>query len=363
MKLSIKLFFSAIVLLSSINASYAQIEDHYHSFSGKIYVPIIVNRSEVMEFNDGRKTEKNIPDKKTSISFYMKAKSMRVSEGVFSGIIVKNDLVVDEVITYRGKVSKDKQMLEYIEITKEYTIFLLDTREDIEKTISLAVRFENIPASYGGYEYKFEISKIVSVSYTEDYTIPHHGYVDSYSEKFIKVDTDIISKYYSGVSANFKPGKLKLELKYDKIAVVNQLDGTDLGKYEVLKKGMCALIIDELMKVPGLKVLERTEIDKLLDEIALSQSGLVSEKTAIRAGRIMMPDIEIIVGMENRVPKDTSLPIESFVIRSKIRIVETGQIIDPNLTYLFNCIDTQGNEPLFDYPKKVSAVAQNFVYE
>jgi len=78
----------------------------------------------------------------------------------------------------------------------------------------------------------------------------------------------------------------------------------------------------------------------------------------------MIADIEIIVGMGNRIPKDTNLPIESFVIRSKIRIVETGQVIDPNLTYLFNCIDPKRNEePLFGYPKRVKDFALNFVYE
>ena len=211
MKSLIKLFTNTFILLSSITASFAQIEDHYHSFSGNIYVPIIVAHQSTMKLNDGRKTENNIPDKKTPISVYMNGENMAVSKGLFSGTIIKTNSVEDEVITYIGKVSKDKQMLEYIEITKDYTIYLLYTRETIEKTISLAVRFENIPSYFGGYWYKFGVSKITSVSYTEDYSVPYYGHTESYSEKFIAVDTTLISEYYSGINVKFKPGVLKLD--------------------------------------------------------------------------------------------------------------------------------------------------------
>ena len=211
MKTSIKIVITAIVLLSFNSKVTAQIEDHYHSFSGKIYIPIIVDRQEEIKFNDGRINERSIPDKETGVSFYMKAEDMRVSKGVFSGIIVRNNLVEDEVITYKGKVSKDNKKLEYIEITKDYTIYVLDNREDVEKTISFSARFENVPKSYGGFEYEFGITNITSVSYNEEYAVPRYGYIDSYTETFVKINEKAISKYYRGVTANFKPGVLELE--------------------------------------------------------------------------------------------------------------------------------------------------------
>ncbi len=192
----------------------AQIEDHYHSFTGTMYVPIIVDHQEEMNFNDGRKIEKNIPDKKMTFQVNLNAKDMRVKKGVFSGIIVKNiGSVGDEVITYKGKASKNKQVLEYIEITQEKIIFRMSTRENVEKTTSLVARFENIPKSPygGGYKFKYGVSKIVSVSYNEEYTIPRYGFVNSYTETFVKIDEEKIGEYYSGVSAAFKPGVLKLE--------------------------------------------------------------------------------------------------------------------------------------------------------
>lgn len=58
-------------------------------------------------------------------------------------------------------------------------------------------------------------------------------------------------------------------------------------KYNVLAKGMTALIITDLSKVPGLKVLERQKLQKLMGEMKLSKTQLVDGNTKIRAGRLM----------------------------------------------------------------------------
>ncbi len=58
-------------------------------------------------------------------------------------------------------------------------------------------------------------------------------------------------------------------------------------KYDVLAKGLTALIIADLAKVPGIRVLERGKIQKLLDEIKLSKTGLVAKETQLRTGRLL----------------------------------------------------------------------------
>jgi len=58
-------------------------------------------------------------------------------------------------------------------------------------------------------------------------------------------------------------------------------------KYNIISKGITAMVITDLSKVPGLKVLEREKIQKIIDEIKLSQSGLVDGETAVKAGKIM----------------------------------------------------------------------------
>lgn len=66
-------------------------------------------------------------------------------------------------------------------------------------------------------------------------------------------------------------------------------------KYAVFAKGITALVITDLAQVPGLKVLERQKISKVLSELKLSKSGLVSEDTKVRAGKLMKAE-KLIMG-------------------------------------------------------------------
>ena len=137
---------------------------------------------------------------------------MRVNDNVFSGIIIKKYEVLDEVITYKGKVSEDKQMMEFIEITKDQTKYLTGKREVIEKKVTLSARFENIPTWYGSYRFKYGVTKIISVKYNEEYSIPHHGRTERYTESFVKINEEKITKYTTNcIQASFKPGVLKPE--------------------------------------------------------------------------------------------------------------------------------------------------------
>jgi len=65
--------------------------------------------------------------------------------------------------------------------------------------------------------------------------------------------------------------------------------------YNVLAKGIAAMVITDLSKVPGLKVLERQMVQRLLDEIRLSESGVVDQDSQVRAGRLMRAE-KVIVG-------------------------------------------------------------------
>jgi len=176
------------------------------TISGVMYIPIIVDHKEKMIYNDGRKTENNNPKKEITIQVNINTKDMCFSNSVFTGIIIKKiGIAMDEVITYKGKVSKDKKKLEYIEITKESTQYLTGDRKEVEKTISISAKFENIPVnSWGaGYEYKYGVSKIASVSYNEKYRIPRYGYINSYTEEFVKINEEKIPEYYEGVRVSF----------------------------------------------------------------------------------------------------------------------------------------------------------------
>lgn len=65
--------------------------------------------------------------------------------------------------------------------------------------------------------------------------------------------------------------------------------------YTALAKGIAAMIIADLSKVPGLKVLEREKVQKLIDEIRLSESGLIDQNTLVKAGKLMRAE-KVVIG-------------------------------------------------------------------
>ncbi|WP_201492672.1 CsgG/HfaB family protein [Rubrivivax sp. A210] len=65
--------------------------------------------------------------------------------------------------------------------------------------------------------------------------------------------------------------------------------------YRAMAKGLAAMIIADLSKVPGLKVLEREKVQVLVDEAKLGDSGLADTASAVRSGRLMRAE-KVVVG-------------------------------------------------------------------
>ena len=82
-----------------------------------------------------------------------------------------------------------------------------------------------------------------------------------------------------------EPGSIAVQ------AFVNQGD----ENYRAMAKGLAAMIIADLAKVPGLKVLEREKVQLLLNEAKLGDSGLADKDSAVRSGRLMRAE-KVVVG-------------------------------------------------------------------
>lgn len=67
--------------------------------------------------------------------------------------------------------------------------------------------------------------------------------------------------------------------------------------FKGLEKGFPALLIADLSKVPNLKVLERQKINEILQEIDLSESGLVKEDSKVE-NNLMKEEMAVIVKLE-----------------------------------------------------------------
>lgn len=82
-----------------------------------------------------------------------------------------------------------------------------------------------------------------------------------------------------------EPGSIAVQ------AFVNQGNAA----YRALAKGLAAMIIADLSKVPGLKVLEREKVQLLVNEAKLGDSGLADTASAVRSGRLMRAE-KVVVG-------------------------------------------------------------------
>ncbi len=61
----------------------------------------------------------------------------------------------------------------------------------------------------------------------------------------------------------------------------------DRQNMEPLSKGLADMLITELSKIQALKVIERSQLQQMIEEMKLGQSGLVDEKTAQQVGRLL----------------------------------------------------------------------------
>lgn len=58
-------------------------------------------------------------------------------------------------------------------------------------------------------------------------------------------------------------------------------------EYQPLSQGLAEIMITELNQIQSIQVVERQKIKSVLDEIKLSQSGLISEQSSIQAGKLL----------------------------------------------------------------------------
>ena len=73
----------------------------------------------------------------------------------------------------------------------------------------------------------------------------------------------------------------------DKTVAVTSFSNLGSEKLGPLGKGMAAMLIADLSKVPDLKVVDRIKLQALLEEMKLGTSGLVDKRTAPRIGKLL----------------------------------------------------------------------------
>jgi TolB-like protein len=90
--------------------------------------------------------------------------------------------------------------------------------------------------------------------------------------------------------------------------------------YDGLRKGLCDMLITELSKMSGLRVVEREEIEKVFAEIALGQSGAVDPSSAPEVGKLLGAQILTFGSFMAGTGRD--IRIDTRLVR-----VETGEVL------------------------------------
>ena len=101
------------------------------------------------------------------------------------------------------------------------------------------------------------------------------------------------------------------------VAVFYFKDLSPDNRFRYLQKAMAEMIITDLAKVKSLQVLERTRVQYLLYEMKMGQTGIVDQKTAPRAGRLLGAE-NLIVG---------SLEVGSLEAKASVASTTTKDVV------------------------------------
>lgn len=102
------------------------------------------------------------------------------------------------------------------------------------------------------------------------------------------------------------------------VAVLYFENGGGSG-YDALKVGLAQLLINDLVTTEGVKVVERTDLQRILDELQLGHSGVADPETAAKVGKLLGAQW-LVLG--------TYFEMGGMLfVQSRIVRVETGEIL------------------------------------
>lgn len=112
---------------------------------------------------------------------------------------------------------------------------------------------------------------------------------------------------------------LKTTTAPNTLAVLYFHNQTGWSKLDLLQKGLALMLITDLSKIKGIKVLERVKMQALVEELGLGISGLVEAKTFPRVGRLL--------GAQHLVGGDiVKGKMEDFQLKSDLLKVPTERV-------------------------------------
>jgi TolB-like protein len=127
------------------------------------------------------------------------------------------------------------------------------------------------------------------------------------------------------VAATFGPAATQAQSAKPVIAVLsfdNNSFGKDRADFDGLGKGIAEMLVTDLLGNANVRVVEREQIQKLVEEQGLTRSGAIDPTTAIRIGKIVGAQYMITGGFMHT-------PQGTLVLTARAINVETSAITSP----------------------------------
>ena len=102
------------------------------------------------------------------------------------------------------------------------------------------------------------------------------------------------------------------------IAVLNFKNNTPYEDWDYMESGIADILSANLANQPGIEIVERENLKKVIDELKLSLTGLITETTAAKIGKLAGAHV-IVMG-------SFTLLGDTIVISARLVKVETGEI-------------------------------------
>lgn len=120
----------------------------------------------------------------------------------------------------------------------------------------------------------------------------------------------------------------------------------DKDKLDPLKKGLADMMITEMSKIKGIKVVERQRIQSIIEELNLSETDMVDKSTTQKMGKLLGAKVMLFGGFSNLF-KD-KLRIDVRIVRTETGETlkaeeETGEL-DEFLTMLSSLVKKIAND-------------------
>jgi hypothetical protein len=305
-----------------IQVSWAQNRDKPSEIYTSITIPAFVDFIEKIEWTNPKITDTENKWSDNAIDIYIDLKYVPLDAGRsdFTGSFTEN-LMPFATYMISGNVSADRKMLRQLVVKKnaEYS------KGGYEFTEKWKVTISDMPLINGTGQFNKEKTKVQIDGY-EYKTVDNLGNRVEYKDKIFKsVNNDKLlpppfgSNFHIRINVDGPPSfTIKIEdvrgpdtTWNPPAAVANPgyfVDDTEPNSLRCYKDNegldetsdfwtanfVEAHILGNLIRLPGLKILEKSNLKRIYDEIDLSQSGLVKEETSIKKGKLFKEEVAII---------------------------------------------------------------------